>query len=180
MCGIYEFFSLRLFFSFDIAAGSTARFTLTGDSTFINIERVNVFFPEAYLSLLFNASKDGAYAERVCGIMEESCTDVWTENAFANQSECKASVEAMPKVEGSYFDGRSQGCRWVHSVLAATNKDHCEHISTLPLEDVNGKVKCQNTTQTPMTSVFSAAELHFYKETAMNKFDFDESMISIC
>lgn len=161
--------------------GSTARFTLTGDDKYILVEKVNGYYPEAFLSSFFGASNDGAYADRICSIMEENCGDVWKENEFADQAECKASVDAMPVAEGLVsVDGLSQGCRWLHSVFVKKNEDHCPHISTVPLQDINGKVKCQSSKQTQSTSVFSAAALNFFEETAVNEFELDESMSQIC
>lgn len=105
---------------------------------------MNSFFPEAFITSLFGGSYDGAFAERVCTIMEASCPTVWAENAYDNQTDCQASINVLPTTDGAFFDGRSQGCRWVHSAFATTNEDHCEHISTIPLEDVNGNIKCQS------------------------------------
>lgn len=53
-------------------------------------------------------------------------------------------------------------------------------ISTIPLEDVDGKIKCQSSANNQLTSIFSAGELLFYEETAVNEFDFDESLFSVC
>lgn len=165
---------------FELTAGATASFKITGSSNYVLLDKVNAFYPEAFLSSLYGGSTEGAFAERVCSIMEENCEEVWAENAYENQTECQASVDALPAADGIFVDGLSQGCRWLHSVFAVTNKDHCEHISTIPLEDVNGNIKCQNSAGNEITSVFSAAEISFFEETAMNEFGFDETMISAC
>lgn len=159
---------------------ATTRFTITGESTYVAIEKVNLFNGEGYINALFSAFKSDAFAERMCTLMEETCTDVWTANEFADQAECQQSVEAMPAADGMYIDGLSQGCRWVHSVLVPSNTDHCEHISTIPLEDLNGNIKCQTSLQNPLSSMFSDVELDFIVDTAMNEFGFDESLYSTC
>lgn len=112
--------------------------------------------------------------------MEEDCLDTWEQNAFANQSECKATVDLLPFTEEGYFSGPSQGCRWLHSVFVKENKDHCAHISSISLEDPNGKIKCQTTDLVKPESIFSSAELNFFKETSINEFGLDESMVTRC
>lgn len=57
---------------YELLVGATASFSITGDSKYVAVDKVNAFYPEAFLSSFFGASKDGAYAERVCGIMEVS------------------------------------------------------------------------------------------------------------
>eukprot|EP00594_Rhizosolenia_setigera_P003398 CAMPEP_0178942804 /NCGR_PEP_ID=MMETSP0789-20121207/2210_1 /TAXON_ID=3005 /ORGANISM="Rhizosolenia setigera, Strain CCMP 1694" /LENGTH=232 /DNA_ID=CAMNT_0020622279 /DNA_START=71 /DNA_END=765 /DNA_ORIENTATION=+ len=54
-----------------------SRFKINGEDTFVTFEKINVFYSLPHLNNIFGSSKDGAYAERVCGIMEENCEDVW-------------------------------------------------------------------------------------------------------
>jgi len=165
---------------YETSVGATARFTITGDETFIYVDLVNIFFPQAYFKSLSEDFLDGAIAERVCNIMEEKCVDTWDQNGFEDQSECKASVDALPFTEAGYFNGHSQSCRWLHSVFAEENENHCAHISTIPLEDPNGKIKCQESQFTRPDTLFSSAELSFFEETSMKRFGFDQSMVKAC
>eukprot|EP00594_Rhizosolenia_setigera_P017848 CAMPEP_0178957862 /NCGR_PEP_ID=MMETSP0789-20121207/11196_1 /TAXON_ID=3005 /ORGANISM="Rhizosolenia setigera, Strain CCMP 1694" /LENGTH=179 /DNA_ID=CAMNT_0020640251 /DNA_START=63 /DNA_END=602 /DNA_ORIENTATION=+ len=166
---------------FETAVAFASRFKLTGDETFVTFEKINLFYFLSQLNNFFSSVKDGAVAERVCGIMEENCEDVWTENAFANQTECQATVDSMPKIEGEgYADGRTQGCRWLHSVFAKENERHCPHISTIPLEDSDGSIKCQESQAKIESDLFSEAELDFIYDISRNELGYVDSFNKSC
>lgn len=161
--------------------GFASSFRLTGDETYVTFEKINLYFSLEFMNALTQAPKEGGVAERVCGVIEESCEEVWTENEFANQTECQATIEAMPNSEdGGYTDGRSQFCRYAHGVYAPENAKHCPHISTIPLEDENGKIKCQESQNIQPSELFSQLELDFIYDISMNELGHDESLIKAC
>ena len=70
-------------------------------------------------------------AEYVCEVMNsDACAATWALNGYADISECVAAYETLPDVDAmGFFDGKSKGCRVVHSFMADTNAKHCPHIS---------------------------------------------------
>ena len=52
-----------------------------------------------------------------------------------------------------------QSCRKLHAVFAATNDEHCAHLSFKPMADPKGRVKCQVSAQVPVSDLFSDDEL---------------------
>lgn len=91
-----------------------------------------------------------------------------------------AAVESLPREEDGYIDDRAQGCRWVHSVFSKEKNIHCPHISFIPMEDIDGKTKCQSSAFKPYESLFSEAELDFFYDWGSNEFGFNESFFEVC
>merc|ERR1711865_1012826 len=61
--------------------------------------------------------------------------------------------------EDHTFDGNSLSCRYLHTVFAATNTNHCAHISLIPAEDPKGNIKCQTSANTAPDEYFSQTEI---------------------
>ena len=55
-------------------------------------------------------------------------------------------------------------CRKLHAVFAAENAHHCAHLSFKPMADPEGKVKCQESAQIPVSDLFSDDELAIHPE----------------
>ena len=77
----------------------------------------------------------------VCNdVLRDSCPEVYEANGLDEES-CKATYEALPaSEENGDADGNSRGCRILHSTFAIDNKEHCPHVSFLPMEDEKGKI----------------------------------------
>ena len=58
-----------------------------------------------------------------------------------------------------YIDGNSHGCRSFHAHYASLNSFHCPHISFVPMEDGNGKTKCQTSEGLQATDFFTETDL---------------------
>ncbi|CAB9501020.1 expressed unknown protein [Seminavis robusta] len=136
-----------------------------------------LYLPPAWMDGIF-AQYAGTDRTRdfVCRTMRDSCPDVWeaNEEVFSQATvamegraadqdliPCKSLLRDMPHVEGAnlYVDGDSQGCRALHSVYASTNSDHCPHMSFVPIKDVNGKIKCQESAGLSTSDYFTQEDL---------------------
>ena len=74
-----------------------------------------------------------------------------------------------------YFDGYSQGCRALHAVFAESNTHHCAHISFAPIQDADGKVKCQESSNIQVTELFTSDELLYIDEYCLQQAELDFS-----
>lgn len=102
----------------------------------------------------------------ICKLMENKCGDIYKYNNLTQQT-CQEKWDALPiNEEGALIDGNSKGCRIVHAAMAALNKKHCPHLSFLPVEDVDGKVKCQESGMRSPLDVFTQWELDKFREAA--------------
>ena len=122
------------------------------------ISRIHVFFSEALLGTIFNDYLNSDPTRQfVCDTMKgPTCAGI-IDNTPAN---CLATLQALPMAqEGLHVDGKSQGCRALHAVFAAVNDVHCPHLSFTPLQDVNGKIKCQTVGNIQPQDLFTAAEI---------------------
>ena len=72
---------------------------------------------------------------------------------------CLKKFNKLPAFDSAngytYLDGNSKGCRNLHSSFAASNPDHCPHVSFKADEDVNGFVKCNESEGMLPTDLFS-------------------------
>ena len=133
------------------------------------ITRVNVFFTEDFLRIFFdlilNSSKTRQF---VCGIVNGVCASTLNRTANASNRTCEEQLQTFPSMDEQYhFDGKSQGCRALHAVFAATNpENHCAHLSFIPLEDPLGKVKCQTSKGALPSSLFTERELQMIEDFA--------------
>ena len=87
----------------------------------------------------------------------------------ADRPECRDQLAALPIADGDdlYVDGNSQGCRNLHAFLAVqTPEQHCPHISLSPLEDPDGKIKCQETSRQNLqvSDLFADAEMKAFRD----------------
>lgn len=131
------------------------------------VSKIYVYYSQEYQDHLFRTFLDTeAVRDDVCNWMEKSCEEVYNFNNLTQQS-CRQEWDALPiSEEGFRIDGNSKGCRIVHAAMAALNKKHCPHISFLPIEDINGKVKCQTSGMRGPLDVFTQWELDKFRETA--------------
>ena len=75
-----------------------------------------------------------------------------------------------------YFDGNSQGCRLLHSVFAQGNPEaHCAHLAINATMDPLGIFKCQNSSSTPPSDLFTDEEFKLFDEFA-NLYDVDPAI----
>lgn len=132
------------------------------------IKRINIFFPadliRIFLEVALNTDKARGF---VCEtIMGPSCSEILVNTT--TMDDCLANLAALPGTEGDeyHFDGNSQSCRAVHSVFAATNSEHCPHLSFSPLKDEFGSLVCQNSALLDPASLFRESDFATYTEFA--------------
>ncbi len=160
--------------------------TSSSSAAVIKIQRANVYSPHEYLQHLFAIAHTNEVAKEVCNIMRNSCYDTFDANfPSLNEHEEEGSardescVEAMMQLntidEGGHFDGNSFACRVLHSAMAAKNPLHCPHISLLPTEDEDGKIKCQQSLHISPTDLFSIEDIDALNAIAIRDFKYDPS-----
>ncbi|GFH56078.1 hypothetical protein CTEN210_12554 [Chaetoceros tenuissimus] len=83
---------------------------------------------------------------------------------------CLKKFNELPAFDSAngftYLDGNSKGCRNLHSSFAASNPDHCPHVSFKADEDVNGFVKCNESEGLLPTDLFSPAAIGMFGAAA--------------
>eukprot|EP00984_Skeletonema_dohrnii_P025530 scaffold14713_cov135-Skeletonema_dohrnii-CCMP3373.AAC.1 len=131
------------------------------------VSKVHIYYSHQYQDHLFRTFLDNdVVRDDVCSLMEKKCEEMYMYNNLTQQT-CREKWDALPiSEEGFRIDGNSKGCRIVHASMAALNEKHCPHISFLPVEDLNGKVKCQTSGMRSPEDVFTQWELDKIRETA--------------
>ena len=89
------------------------------------------------------------------------------------------ALEKLDVTEGelSYLNSDTQGCRALHAVFARTNPTHCTHISLFPLEDENGKTKCQKSEALQPTALFTQDDLAQFRSCCNSAFGTDSCFV---
>jgi hypothetical protein len=134
------------------------------------VSRMNVFFTPDFLRIVFNVALNSPNTRRfLCKeVMAGTCARLLNEtNTAGNQ--CEATQQALPTTEGElrYFDGNSSGCRALHGVLALNDPtEHCPHLSFIPITDPLGRIKCQVSTRTLPTDLFSESDFKDFRTFA--------------
>lgn len=128
----------------------------------------NVYYKTPYLEYIFGLLNAPGVSDFLCGTMKNSCGfDVDVDGG------CRDRLAELPVLTGNgYFDGADFGCRALHGVFAASNTDHCAHISFEPMADPQGNVKCQESLGRQPSDFFDEGDLdEFDKFCAENGVD---------
>lgn len=123
------------------------------------VSTINVFLDDPFISFLMGELASTNCARNfVCNVMSSDICSNPVEN-------CEEKLAALPIVtEQANIDGNSQGCRFIHAVLATFNDFHCPHIAFEPTEDRNGEIKCQTSENIEASDFFEESEFLLYKE----------------
>jgi len=157
--------------SADSIVGFRVSFTITSpDLSTVNISNIHLYYPPGFLQFLFDDVLGGeAVARRTCSILETACSDTFYEkNCYNKVDECVNDVMTLPRTDGDNIDGKTMGCRTLHTEFASVNDKHCPHISFLPEYDANCFLKCQETANNALADAFHPMELGFYKSVAVS------------
>mmetsp|Transcript_14319 Transcript_14319/g.33761 ORF Transcript_14319/g.33761 Transcript_14319/m.33761 type:complete len:337 (-) Transcript_14319:238-1248(-) len=154
-------------FQFSEMAGNTLYegVTITKLEWRFDVQKIgftHVYYHPSFINQLFSVSMyTPAIDNFVCHTIHGSCPDVWAANDLVSIGECEAKLAALPLAEGDefYVDGNTSSCRKLHAVFAAKNSNHCAHLSFKPMADPEGKFKCQESAQVPISALFSDDEL---------------------
>jgi len=130
------------------------------------ITRLNVYYHHEFLGLLFGDILSSENTRRyLCeDVIGGACSDIVNVT-----DDCEGNLALLSGVEGplSYFDGDTQGCRALHSVFAATNPvNHCPHVSFDPMEDPQGRIKCQTSQGVLPSELFTEQDFAEYRDFA--------------
>ena len=108
--------------------------------------------------------------------MQEACADVYAQNGNPSIEECLDKMADLPVASDNFYvDGNDAGCRKLHAVFAGFNDEHCPHLSFIPIEDVNGKIKCQTSQNLQVADYFTEAEIAKYAEYTVSNISYVES-----
>jgi len=134
------------------------------------VTRMYVYYDQAFLEFFFGEIDTPTTAELVCQTLENNCSAAWSLNNFSDESDCMFQHSELPlfSTDSSHFDGLDKSCRVLHSVLASNNDHHCPHISFVPMEDDEGKIKCQSSSERNPTELFDAVELEYFNQFKLN------------
>ena len=130
--------------------------------------RINVFFPEDFMRLLFDVALNSDNTRRfLCNLVIQGppCAAILNYTATATEN-CTTALAALPSTEGTLhcIDGKTQGCRDLHGVLALLDpKLHCAHVSFAPLMDSHGQIKCQTSKQVLPSDLFTTSDFRAYR-----------------
>jgi len=117
--------------------------------------------------------------DSICGIMKDNCQKIYELNNLT-MSTCQSKYDSLPAIgEDSYLDGKTKGCRVIHSIFAATNPKHCPHLSFIPQKDIDGVIKCQKSYNQQLTDFFSQYEQDLIKEKGY-ALGFNETLVQGC
>jgi len=107
-------------------------------------------------------------AERNCKILMNSCTSTFLDYNCFDENELTACIDemlAMPGAEANgAIDGKSMSCRTLHGAFAATNSNHCPHMSFAPRYDNECNRKCQETKNRSYDELFLPEELAYFAD----------------
>jgi hypothetical protein len=126
------------------------------------ISRMNLFFSEAFWDTFFDKFLGtDPTRQYVCDTMTGPiCGDT-----IPDHNNCVATLQGLPTVQDhGHVDGKSQGCRALHAVLASFSNQHCPHLSFVPQVDVHGKIKCQTVGTIQPEDLFTADEITKFLE----------------
>jgi len=132
------------------------------------ISRANVFYYEQFLLNFLQVALSDLSRDAVCETASSVCSGII--DPILNCPDELADLEVH--TEG-YVDGNSQGCRLVHSVFAQENPEqHCAHIAIDATVDPSGQIKCQKSSFTLPSDLFTDEEFKLFDEFA-NSYDID-------
>lgn len=156
----------------EIVRGQKVHFTYQEDLSSITVESVDLYLPDSLYPVVGEGNDLAKSVDVICQRMVDSCPETLEYNGFSDISDCRENMSLLPKTTTNSlgmttYDGNSTTCRIVHSALASTNKMHCAHISFLPMEDVNGNLKCTGEGSNLIPD-FDERDMNAFSATALN------------
>eukprot|EP00588_Corethron_pennatum_P031666 CAMPEP_0194346532 /NCGR_PEP_ID=MMETSP0171-20130528/105478_1 /TAXON_ID=218684 /ORGANISM="Corethron pennatum, Strain L29A3" /LENGTH=663 /DNA_ID=CAMNT_0039113667 /DNA_START=847 /DNA_END=2838 /DNA_ORIENTATION=- len=150
--------------SMDRITGFRLQFTVLG-ATEIHMDRIELYYTRSFLKFLFGeVLSTKFYAESICKIFRDSCSSTFEKHCYQDLESCVHEIMELNGTDSSgAIDGKSIGCRILHSSYAAKNKAHCPHISYIPEYDTDCKLKCQHTSNKKDEDFFLPRELEYFK-----------------
>jgi len=118
------------------------------------IENIFVDLEQSFITYIFGAlAKTDNAREFVCSVKSDDC--------YTKEENCVQNLAALPITEGSHnhVDGNSQGCRFLHAMMATFNVKHCAHLAFNPMFDTDGKIKCQESLGLLRSDLFDESDI---------------------
>ena len=132
------------------------------------ISRATTFYYEQFLLNFLQVAISDVSREYICDTANGVCSGIT--DPISN---CTDELAALEVLTEGHADGNSQGCRLVHSVFAQENPEqHCAHIAIDATVDPSGQIKCQNSSFTLPSDLFTDEEFKLFDEFA-NSYDID-------
>ena len=125
-------------------------------------------YPSGFIEESFTHLDSDDIRDYVCDVMESHCADTFKYNNFTSSIECRNAYDSLPRnvTDGGYLDGKTKGCRILHSAFASENSHHCPHISFAPMEDDKARILCQESAGRTASEFFSQYELDTMEDIA--------------
>lgn len=133
------------------------------------IKELNVFISADFSRIMADAAyNNDRIRKNVCSeVYFGPCKSIVNTTATPSVDVCESRLAALPATQGTlhYIDGNTQGCRFLHSVLARYNPTtHCPHLSLEPISDPNGLVKCQSSKGATPEDYFTPSDFDKYRQ----------------
>jgi hypothetical protein len=160
---------------FRAVVGRNALLTFPEDLGSVFVEKQAIILPPVFITAIYTEyTNSTAMADSACRVMEDVCPEVWVVNGFTSQGDCIRQMDSLPvatmNIHGyNTVDGNSTGCRHLHASLAVPAPEvHCPHLSYIPMEDQNGKVKCSESNDFRQEDFFSPSDINLFERAALD------------
>ena len=145
-----------------------------------NLPKIDLYYTPEVVQAIF-ANLGGPNTRKfVCELLSSpGCANVLAKNGNITVNKCIEALEKSDVAEGelSYLNSDTQGCHALHAVFVRTNPTHCTHISLFPLEDENGKTKCQKSEALQPTALFTQDDLAQFRSFCNSAFGTDSCFV---
>jgi len=132
------------------------------------LPKANFFLSPGYTNYIFVDQLAGNKTQDyICDIaLATACAGV-----VPTPTDCKDRLAALPKADPGtgFVDGNSMGCRALHASFALKNDNHCAHVALDPTPDPQGNIKCQTSTATAISDLFSNEDLEWFQAFQIEK-----------
>jgi len=128
------------------------------------ISTIHVYYTAPLTLVFFTQLQTKRVDDFVCDVLlGQGCLAELGDQAERGltKHKCLKRLSHLPLAEGEehWVDGKTQGCRYLHSVFALTNTYHCAHVSLIPAEDPKGNIKCQTSAYVSPKEFFTQTEI---------------------
>lgn len=158
---------------FEIVFGRRVRISFPRDKSSFSVVTEDLFFPPSAGNIIEDELKASATSSAACTVLASTCPYEFAVNNFANALDCTERMDGLlpgstvSDVGLTTVDGNSTGCRHLHAALAAVRPEtHCPHLSLIPMEDLDGKVKCNESANYDLRDFFSTEDFTLFRRTA--------------
>jgi len=158
----------------DLLLGYRITYTILEDGptpSKILVNRVDIRNPKGLVGYYYDQTKGDVFARLICETMQNNCASTFANNCYNGGDsidKCITDMLTLPAHEEGRIDGKSFGCRILHSLLVPVDNNHCAHVSFDPEYDLNCALKCQKSKEITNEDVFHPTEIAFMAQHALS------------